>query len=191
MKSHIEEKYKIMCQRADEKILTIAILEKINKMIKESDFIIADCSGRNANVMYELGIAHAYKKDVVLLTNDEISEVPSDIRHFEYIRYNLSYLADFISKLDNALSNLITEYDKLYQQAQELFHTFKSKTNLEVKMATKDQFVSHVRSRSKKIPDSGNEELMIQYLLPKIIADSTNIQIMQEIMKFGTADIRR
>jgi hypothetical protein len=138
--------------------------------------------------MYELGIAHAYKKNVVLLTKDEISEAPSDIRHFEFIKYNLSDTTDFTNKLDNALSNLITEYNNLFKQAQELFHAFKSKTNLEVKMASKDEFVSRVRLTSEKIPDSGNKELMIQLLLPKIIADSPNILIMKEIMKFGTAD---
>jgi nucleoside 2-deoxyribosyltransferase len=188
MKRHIEDKYNIRCQRADESILTTVILEKIDKMILESDFIIADCTGRNGNVMYELGIAHAHNKDVVLLTKDEISEAPSDIRHFEFIKYNLSDAADFTNKLDNAMSNLITQYDELYGQARELFHTFKSKTNLEVKMASKDQFVSRVRFTSEKIPVSSNEALMIQFLLPKIIADSPNIQIMQEITKFGTAD---
>lgn len=85
MKRHIEEKYDIKCLRADEKILTIAILDKINKIISESDIIIADCSGRNANVMYELGIAHAHMKNVILLTKDDISTVPSDIRHYEFI----------------------------------------------------------------------------------------------------------
>lgn len=186
VKRHIEEKYDIRCQRADERILTIAILDKINKMILESDIIIADCSGRNANVMYELGIAHAHMKKVILLTKDEISTAPSDIRHYEFIKYNLDNAAEFTSKLDSALSNLITEYDKLYIQAQELFRTFKSKTNLDVKMASKDQFVSRVRFPGEKIPDSGDEPLMVQYLLPKIIADSASIQIMQEITKFAT-----
>src|SRR6266487_3819507 len=89
MKKYIEEKHKVVCLRADDRVLTVAILDKINKMILESDFVIADCTGRNANVMYELGFAHAQGKKVILLTSDEISSAPSDIRHFEFIRYDL------------------------------------------------------------------------------------------------------
>lgn len=77
----------------------------------------------------------------------------------------------------------------VYKQAQELFHRFKLKTKLDVKMATKDIFVSRVRSfTGEKIPDD-NEPLIIQYLLPKIIVESTSLQTIQEIEKFATADL--
>jgi hypothetical protein len=52
-------------------------------------------------------------------------------------------------------------------------------------MASKELFIIRVRNfASEKPPDSGDEALMAQYLLPKIVADNTSIKIMQEIMKF-------
>src|SRR5438876_8266953 len=78
MKQHIEQKYGIRCERADAQILTKPILDKINDYIRNADVIVADCSGRNPNVFYELGIAHAYGKKVILITRDDVREAPSD-----------------------------------------------------------------------------------------------------------------
>ena len=41
---------------------------------------------RNPNVFYELGIAHALQKEVVLITQD-INDVPFDLRHFRCVVY--------------------------------------------------------------------------------------------------------
>ncbi|MCI0695634.1 nucleoside 2-deoxyribosyltransferase [candidate division KSB1 bacterium] len=85
LKQHIEQHHGIGCERADDRILTKPFLDKINDLIRDADVIIADCSGRNPNVFYELGIAHALKKDVILITKDPVGVAPSDIRHFEFI----------------------------------------------------------------------------------------------------------
>ena len=57
LKQHVEQKYHLICERADAQVLTIPLLDKINDSILQADVIIADCSGRNPNVFYELGIA--------------------------------------------------------------------------------------------------------------------------------------
>jgi hypothetical protein len=44
------------------------ILKDIVVSIYESDLILADLTGLNANVFYELGLAHALRKNVILLT---------------------------------------------------------------------------------------------------------------------------
>ena len=52
--------------------------------ILRARFVIADLTGSNPNVFYELGIAHALKRNVVLLKRSG-SVVPLDlhgIRHF-------------------------------------------------------------------------------------------------------------
>jgi hypothetical protein len=79
MKIHIELNHHIVCERGDDKVLTLPILDKIVDYIRNADVIIADCSGHNPNVFYELGLAHAYGKKVILITKDEIKEAPSDI----------------------------------------------------------------------------------------------------------------
>ena len=101
MKKYIEEVHNICCERADDQVLTMPILDKINDSIQNADVIIADCSGRNPNVFYELGIAHAQGKKVILITKDPINEAPSDIRHFEFIKYDFDVMQEIIRWLSD------------------------------------------------------------------------------------------
>jgi nucleoside 2-deoxyribosyltransferase len=89
-KRHIEETHNVRCERADSKILTVPFLDKIVEYIKQADVLIADCSGRNPNVFYELGMAHALGKKVILITGDDLKDAPADVRHFDFIKYDLS-----------------------------------------------------------------------------------------------------
>jgi hypothetical protein len=51
LKEHIETTFPgVFCERGDDSILTRPILEKIAAYIKKADIVIADCTGRNANV---------------------------------------------------------------------------------------------------------------------------------------------
>ena len=48
--------------------------------------VIAECTGRNPNVFYEIGIAHTLGKPVIL-TTQTTEDVPSDLRNIRYIHY--------------------------------------------------------------------------------------------------------
>lgn len=48
--------------------------------------IVANIDGRNPNVFYELGIAHALGKEVILIAKS-VEEVPFDIRSNKLIIY--------------------------------------------------------------------------------------------------------
>ena len=54
--------------RADEIYDNQPIIRDITQSIHHAKVILADVTGRNPNVNYELGIAHALKKEVILLT---------------------------------------------------------------------------------------------------------------------------
>jgi hypothetical protein len=54
--------------------------------IEEADFIIADLTGKNANVFYEVGICHALEK-LVLLLAQSMDDVPFDLRHRRVLLY--------------------------------------------------------------------------------------------------------
>jgi len=62
------------------------ILEDIVKGIHGSDLIIADLTGSNPNVFYELGMAHGLNKPVILITQS-VEEVPFDLRSYRMIDY--------------------------------------------------------------------------------------------------------
>lgn len=85
--------------RADEKSLgTNAIAKDITSSIFNACVIIADISGRNPNVLYELGLAHAAKKPVVILVQDD-QDVPFDLRHIRYLKYSERKLPQLMPKL--------------------------------------------------------------------------------------------
>lgn len=60
------------------------LMPSIMSHIANASFIVAEVTDRNANVFYELGIAHALSKNVILLTQ---KDVPSDIRSWRYLLY--------------------------------------------------------------------------------------------------------
>ena len=68
-----------VCKRADDMFAVGNIVDDIIASIKSADYLIADLTDQNPNVYYELGLAHAQGKSVILLTRD-ISEIPFDLR---------------------------------------------------------------------------------------------------------------
>jgi hypothetical protein len=54
--------------------------------IYASRMVIAECTGRNANVFYELGIAHTLGKPAILITQ-QLEDTPFDLRHLRIIVY--------------------------------------------------------------------------------------------------------
>jgi hypothetical protein len=75
--------------RADDFFTTGSIMSDIWGAIKYADLIIADCTERNPNVFYEIGIAHAIGKDTILISQS-IEDVPFDLRHMRVIQYELT-----------------------------------------------------------------------------------------------------
>ncbi len=63
--------------------------------IEKADLIVADLTGRNANVYYKLGVAHSYKKHVVPMINDDVdpNQPPFDNHTERTIRYSLRTVA--------------------------------------------------------------------------------------------------
>lgn len=78
----------MVCTRADDLPIGKPILEHILTGIRSSELIIADLTGRNANVFYELGLAHSQTKNALLLTQD-INDVPFDLRGLFCHTYSL------------------------------------------------------------------------------------------------------
>lgn len=76
----------MVCRRADEFWETPAIIQDIVNLIDKSFVVICDCTGRNANVFYEIGIAHTLGREVILITQID-TDVPFDLRHLRYIKY--------------------------------------------------------------------------------------------------------
>src|SRR5271169_2648789 len=127
LKRYLEEKYRIRVERGDSNVLTKELMKKIADQISSASFLIADITGNNANVFFELGIAHATNKPVIFLTQDAPKDAPVDIRQFELIQYELSRHEDFLAKLDNAVLNALgssLDVTQLYEKARDLLKQF-------------------------------------------------------------------
>lgn len=74
------------CARADDIWEHHTIIQDIVNIIARAKVVICDCSGKNPNVFYEAGVAHAIGKEVILITQSE-HDIPFDLRHLRYIRY--------------------------------------------------------------------------------------------------------
>jgi len=65
-----------------------SIIEEVWSALNNCQFVIAEITGGNDNVFYELGIAHTLNKPAILITQATKPEnVPFDIRHLRYIQY--------------------------------------------------------------------------------------------------------
>lgn len=66
------------CMRGDEEFVSGNILGHILQEIVRARLIVADITTRNPNVFYELGIAHASGKPVLLIAQSE-KDIPFDV----------------------------------------------------------------------------------------------------------------
>lgn len=82
----VVEQFGLMCVRADDLYGSKAIIEDIWKLINEAKVIIADVTRKNANVFYEIGLAHAVGKEVIIISQS-IEDVPFDLRHLRCFIY--------------------------------------------------------------------------------------------------------
>ena len=80
----------IFLQRTDNKVDKDDILMNIVSLIVQSEFVIVNIDGRNPNVYYELGIAHAIGKPTVILSRSDysIEQIGFDVRQKRIIIYS-------------------------------------------------------------------------------------------------------
>lgn len=76
--------------RADASIFgTGKIMDQIWSGINAASVLVAELTTRNPNVFYELGLAHALRKPVVLVSSNE-NDVPFDLQHIRVIYYDVN-----------------------------------------------------------------------------------------------------
>lgn len=97
-------------RRGDEIFVARPFMEKVWNGICAAELILADCTEQNPNVFYEIGMAHTVGKKVVLITRSE-KDIPSDIRHFDYILYR--YDPEGVELLIKKLKEFLTSHFSL------------------------------------------------------------------------------
>ncbi|MFP5262387.1 MAG: PAS domain S-box protein [Blastocatellia bacterium] len=96
--------------RADEVKLTGRIMNQIFNDIRYARLVVADLTGMNPNVFYELGLAHVLNKPVIQLSADN-SPLPFDIRDIRTIMYTPENLEDLRFQLKDTISEHLRTED--------------------------------------------------------------------------------
>jgi hypothetical protein len=184
LKTHIGQSFpEVTVKRGDDNVLTTTILEKIVKLIGQADVVIADCSGRNPNVFYELGMAHAVGKPVVLITSDAIEQAPTDVRAFEFISYATLGPEEFFAKLDNALESVAgNPFAALYPDAAALFEQFRDAKGRDLEAVKRDDFLASMSARQKSgqlLPK--NPRGRAEYLVRRLLGAEPEIEVVIDL----------
>ena len=104
------------CLRSDEIHVPGSITKEIVTSLHTADLVIADLTGHNPNVFYELGVVHSAGRPTIMITQ-QIQELPFDINTYRVHPYTAS---------DDGLSKL---RDYLYQTILDVLAHRKSLTN--------------------------------------------------------------
>jgi hypothetical protein len=98
----------LSAHRADDVYKPGIVLQDIIRGIEEAEVIIAEITPPNANVFYELGYAHAMKKETILLA-ERGRELPFDIRSYRVIFYDntIRGKGDVETQLRKHLHNIV------------------------------------------------------------------------------------
>jgi uncharacterized protein (TIGR02996 family) len=81
------------------------ITQDIIRDLADADIVIADLTGANANVFFELGIRHVLRKSGTVHIIDENHQMPFDIRQYRAIEYTTE-LADLPAVIDQIVSSI-------------------------------------------------------------------------------------
>jgi len=98
------EKAGLEPSRADEAPVTDDMIRSVAQSIFGARILIADVTGSNPNVMYELGLAQAIGKRVVVVCQ-HVGKIPRDLQGYRVLEYS----ADDIGKFKRDLETTILE----------------------------------------------------------------------------------
>lgn len=151
------------------------ILQDIVEGIYNADVIIADLSGLNANVFYELGLAHAMNKKVIIITQD-IGELPFDIKSYRANQYSLLFykLPELFLELEKLLKGAIDGSVKYGNPVSDYIPDYFSKTSdLPIEPTSSDNKTKNVSAEN--IDDNESEEKGFLDYIAGIQENSSNM----------------
>lgn len=143
---------KVACQnagayaeRVDEQIFKESILDRIYNQIDKADVVVADMTGRNPNVFYEVGYAHALGKPVILLTQN-VQDIPFDLKHYSHIVYR-GRIGDLLKDLQKRVMWAIEQPNSklMYEDLRFYIHGVEIADNPVIYYDTKSRTLSRLR----------------------------------------------
>lgn len=106
IKPFLQKELNIEIFRADDFRNNDIIVETIYRLIKESEFIIADTTVANKNAFYELGHAAALEKEIIMIQNKTEQKLFFDRAHIRSIFYDAAGMDAFQFELKATIEGI-------------------------------------------------------------------------------------
>jgi hypothetical protein len=99
--------------RADQISQPGSFIKDILEQLQNSYIVIANLTGLNPNVFYELGVRHSLSNRTIMITED-LSTLPSDLKEYRVIEYSaeLTAIESFKEDLKKAIKSIIDNPEK-------------------------------------------------------------------------------
>ena len=101
-------KFKVV--RADELPQPGSITHQVIKLLYDADLVVADLTGMNPNVIYELAVRHSFNKISIHLI-DKAEQIPFDLKDERTIVFDLSD-PDLINDCKQELAEIVKEINR-------------------------------------------------------------------------------
>ena len=86
------------------------IMNRVWQDIRRSEVIVADLTEANPNVFYEMGLAHALGKTIIMIRQKNTPPVPFDLGHHKYFTYDVTKLGELKTWLGRAFRSVPRRY---------------------------------------------------------------------------------
>jgi len=144
--------------RADQISYPGVIMEQIRAAIQQSKLCVADLTGLNPNVLYELGIAQTLGKPTIILSQD-IEDIPFDLRQFRAIIYGKG-----MARLETAKRTLIKSVQAVMgldriDEARQLVHSGMVRAGVALLGILLEHSLKHLIITHKVCDDRAREQL--------------------------------
>jgi hypothetical protein len=94
-------------ERGDSPIEFGQILDQVMRYIKRSRLVIAKVDEDNLNVYFELGVAMGMRKDVLLVSSEDLaSRLPTNLRNWECLTYHRGNYEELKQKVEEYLKTM-------------------------------------------------------------------------------------
>lgn len=90
------------------------VIQDIFSEIRSASALVADVTGKNPNVNYELGVAHAFNKPVLIISQS-VADIPFDYGHLRAILYDtqsVTWVAQLSNKITNTLATVKNDAER-------------------------------------------------------------------------------
>ena len=96
-----------LCYRADDIRVPGSITKEIVNSLYTADIVIADLTGHNPNVFYELGIVHSTRRFTIMIAPEE-EQRPIDINMYRVVLYKASDMDKLSEDLARAILDVLS-----------------------------------------------------------------------------------